>query len=159
MRSGLVLILIQIQIQILISMMPSGHLNLVVLFLWGTSCAVLTAHVAKTTDSMYVSLPQLTQLCWGHLRWPHVAGGCKTPPPDDACTRLHPRPSTTPACTGTATTTRRYRQYEAEGHDLQSLLYNFLDEILFAFSTEFLVCRDVQVTCLDRQAFKITATG
>jgi SHS2 domain-containing protein len=42
---------------------------------------------------------------------------------------------------------------------MQSLLYNFLDELLFVFATEFLVCRELTVTRLDRREFKITASG
>lgn len=49
--------------------------------------------------------------------------------------------------------------YEAEGHDMQSLLFNFLDELLFAFSTEFFVCKQLRVTSLDREAFRIRAEG
>lgn len=33
---------------------------------------------------------------------------------------------------------------EAEGHDLQSLLYAFLDELLFVFSTDLLVFKEVR---------------
>eukprot|EP00887_Chlorella_sp_A99_P007899 scaffold20.g7899.t1 len=51
------------------------------------------------------------------------------------------------------------RTYEAEGHDMHSLLFNFLDELLFTFSTEFFVCREVRVTSLDRGAFRIAAEG
>lgn len=45
------------------------------------------------------------------------------------------------------------------GHDLHSLLYNFLDELLFQFSTELLICKEVRVTHLDRDTFTITAVG
>lgn len=51
-------------------------------------------------------------------------------------------------------------EFEAKGHDMQSLLYAFLDEMLFAFSTEpFMCCRDVRITHFDRVNFKITAVG
>ena len=49
--------------------------------------------------------------------------------------------------------------FEAEGHDLHSLLYAFLDELLFVFATELLVCREVEVTALDRKAWRIAAVG
>lgn len=49
--------------------------------------------------------------------------------------------------------------YEAEGHDLQSLLYAFLDELLFVFNTELFACKRVVITSFDQQAFRITAQG
>lgn len=51
------------------------------------------------------------------------------------------------------------RQYEAEGHDMQSLLFNFLDELLFAFSTDFFVPQRLNITLLDREAWRIQAQG
>jgi SHS2 domain-containing protein len=45
------------------------------------------------------------------------------------------------------------------GHDLSSLLYQFLDEFLFRFSTDYLVCKDVKITLFDREKFTITAIG
>ncbi|GBF96833.1 archease [Raphidocelis subcapitata] len=51
------------------------------------------------------------------------------------------------------------RTYEASGHDLHSLLYAFLDELLFSFSTELVVCREVEVTELDRGAWTVRAVG
>lgn len=51
------------------------------------------------------------------------------------------------------------REYKVEGHDLQSLLYNFLDELLFIFATELFVCSQIKVTKLDREAFTLTAQG
>ncbi|GLI63046.1 hypothetical protein VaNZ11_005908 [Volvox africanus] len=53
-------------------------------------------------------------------------------------------------------TTRRYR---AEGHDLPSLLFAFLDELLFVFSTELFLATDVKITALDRNNFIIEAEG
>ena len=40
--------------------------------------------------------------------------------------------------------------FSAEGHDLQSLLYAFMNEVLFHFSAEFFVCRAVKVLSLQR---------
>lgn len=38
-------------------------------------------------------------------------------------------------------------EIEADGHDLESLLYKFLDELLFLFSAEpFLICKKVEIT-------------
>ncbi|KAG7200236.1 hypothetical protein KM043_017713 [Ampulex compressa] len=49
---------------------------------------------------------------------------------------------------------------EAEGHDLQSLLFHFLDELLFMFCAEpFLVAKKVKITEFDRENFRIKATG
>ena len=72
------------------------------------------------------------------------------------CCRCCRRPPTWPPLL-TAPPARR--QYEAEGHDLQSLLFNFLDELLFTFSTEFFVCKQLRVTSLDRERWRITAEG
>eukprot|EP01111_Echinosteliopsis_oligospora_P002772 TRINITY_DN1428_c0_g1_i3.p1 TRINITY_DN1428_c0_g1~~TRINITY_DN1428_c0_g1_i3.p1 ORF type:complete len:128 (+),score=23.76 TRINITY_DN1428_c0_g1_i3:165-548(+) len=51
------------------------------------------------------------------------------------------------------------RSIEIEGHDLDSLLYNYLDEWLFVFSTEYFVCKEVKITEFDREAFKIKCVG
>ncbi len=51
------------------------------------------------------------------------------------------------------------RTYEAEGHDLQSLLFNFLDELLFAFATEFFVAKQLRITTFDRDNWRIVAEG
>lgn len=52
-----------------------------------------------------------------------------------------------------------HRRYEAEGHDMQSLLFNFLDELLFSFSTEFFVPSQLRITSFDRQTWQIKAEG
>lgn len=45
------------------------------------------------------------------------------------------------------------------GHDLKSLLYAFLDEFLFIFSADYFVIRDVSISKIDLENFKIEATG
>ena len=51
------------------------------------------------------------------------------------------------------------RTFEAEGHDMQSLVFNFLDELLFVFSTEFFTCKQLTVTELDTDSWKVKAEG
>ncbi|XP_032680233.1 protein archease-like isoform X2 [Odontomachus brunneus] len=48
---------------------------------------------------------------------------------------------------------------EAEGDDLESLLFHFLDELLFMFSAEPYIVAKVKITEFDVQAFKIKATA
>jgi SHS2 domain-containing protein len=48
---------------------------------------------------------------------------------------------------------------EAEGHDLHSLLYNFLDEWLYQFNAELFVCKRVKVLALDRARWAIRSAG
>lgn len=50
-------------------------------------------------------------------------------------------------------------EYEAQGHDIDSLLFGFLDELLFVFLTELHVCRSLRVTALDRNDWTIRAVG
>ena len=42
------------------------------------------------------------------------------------------------------------KEIQVEGHDLPSLLYNYLDELLFLFATEDHVCRDVRIVEFER---------
>ncbi|EDV23546.1 uncharacterized protein TRIADDRAFT_27346, partial [Trichoplax adhaerens] len=52
------------------------------------------------------------------------------------------------------------QQIEAEGHDLESLLYHFLDEFLFLFSAEpFFIAKNVKILKFDKENFRITAEG
>ncbi|XP_012219401.1 protein archease-like [Linepithema humile] len=49
---------------------------------------------------------------------------------------------------------------EAEGEDLLSLLFHFLDELLFMFSAEpYLIPKKVKITEFDIESFKIKATA
>jgi len=50
-------------------------------------------------------------------------------------------------------------EFEAEGHDLDSLLYNMMDEFLYRFATEEIICREVHILKLDDKEFKLTAQG
>lgn len=47
----------------------------------------------------------------------------------------------------------------AEGHDMQSLLFGFLDEFLFVFHTEMLVCREIEIIEFDRENWWVRARG
>ncbi|XP_029169704.1 protein archease-like [Nylanderia fulva] len=49
---------------------------------------------------------------------------------------------------------------EAEGHDLESLLFHFLDELLFMFSAEpYIVAKKVEITEFNEHDLKIKATA
>nr|CAD7577434.1 unnamed protein product [Timema californicum] len=49
---------------------------------------------------------------------------------------------------------------EAEGHDILSLLFHFLDEFLFLFCAEpFFIARKVKILEFDRENFRIKARG
>lgn len=45
------------------------------------------------------------------------------------------------------------------GHDLQSLLFNYLDELLFVYSTEYIMMKHIAISSLDTANFTVTATG
>lgn len=55
----------------------------------------------------------------------------------------------------------RYTYYiEADGDDMMSLLYHYLDEWLFAFCAEpFFIPRVIKIVSFDRENFKIQARG
>ncbi|KAL6255423.1 hypothetical protein P5V15_013758 [Pogonomyrmex californicus] len=49
---------------------------------------------------------------------------------------------------------------EAEGDDMESLLFHFLDELLFMFSAEpYIIAKKVKITEFNREEFKIKATA
>ena len=55
---------------------------------------------------------------------------------------------------------RKSFEITAEGHDLNSLLFHFLDELLVAFSCEeYLLFKDIEITEFDRDQWTITAVG
>lgn len=45
------------------------------------------------------------------------------------------------------------------GHDMESLLYEFLNEMLMLFCIDKLVCKEVKILEFDREAFRIKAQG
>lgn len=51
------------------------------------------------------------------------------------------------------------RQYEAKGHDLSSLLFHWLDELLFSFCTDFFVPKQLRITAFDRENWHLEAEG
>ena len=47
-------------------------------------------------------------------------------------------------------------QIEAQGDDLENLLFHFLDELLFLFSAEpYLICKKLEITKFDLEKFEI----
>ena len=48
------------------------------------------------------------------------------------------------------------QEFSISGHDLPSLLYNFLDQWLYVFSTEFFVPASMFISALDMQTFTLT---
>jgi hypothetical protein len=69
-----------------------------------------------------------------------------------------PHPQRAPS-RGAALPPARPSTFEAAAHDLPSLLFAFLDELLFTFATELLVCCDVAVDPIDRDNWRVQATG
>jgi SHS2 domain-containing protein len=53
----------------------------------------------------------------------------------------------------------RTERFECDGHDLDSLLFNFLDALLFTFSTDLFVCREIHIEEFDAARFRIRARG
>jgi len=51
-------------------------------------------------------------------------------------------------------------EFEVEGHDLLSLLYNLMDEFLFLFNADnFFTCKKVTILNLDLKNFRIRVMG
>jgi len=50
-------------------------------------------------------------------------------------------------------------EVEATGHDILDLLYHLLDEFLFSFGTEFIMCRRVEILEMDEVGLKVRARG
>jgi hypothetical protein len=51
------------------------------------------------------------------------------------------------------------REIAVTGHDLPSLLYKYLDELLFVYSTEYVMMKTISISQLDTEGFNVTATG
>ena len=51
----------------------------------------------------------------------------------------------------------RFKEIRVSGHDLETLLFAFLDELLFVFHTEMLICTAVQVCEFNRDEWSIRA--
>jgi SHS2 domain-containing protein len=49
--------------------------------------------------------------------------------------------------------------FEVEAHDMQSLLFAFLDELLFKFHTSMTVCREVQLNRIDRERWRLSGVA
>lgn len=50
-------------------------------------------------------------------------------------------------------------EVEATGHDMLDMLYHLLDEFLFHFGTQFIMCRRVEILEFDEAALRIRARG
>lgn len=51
------------------------------------------------------------------------------------------------------------RDVEAEGHDLHTLLFQYLDEFLFVFASEMFVPCQIKIKQLSRTSWKVKASG
>jgi SHS2 domain-containing protein len=51
------------------------------------------------------------------------------------------------------------QEFDVESHDLPSLLFKYLDEFLYRFSVDGLVCRAATILEFDRTAHKIRVRG
>eukprot|EP00930_Biecheleria_cincta_P037554 TRINITY_DN2579_c0_g1_i1.p1 TRINITY_DN2579_c0_g1~~TRINITY_DN2579_c0_g1_i1.p1 ORF type:complete len:413 (-),score=107.85 TRINITY_DN2579_c0_g1_i1:30-1268(-) len=50
-------------------------------------------------------------------------------------------------------------EVEAKGHDLLDLLFHLLDEFLYMFGTDMVICRRVEIVSFDEEKFHIKAKG
>lgn len=50
-------------------------------------------------------------------------------------------------------------EVEGKGHDILDMLYHLLDEFLFSFGTNFIMCRRVEVLEIDEVNFRVKARG
>eukprot|EP00823_Brevimastigomonas_motovehiculus_P000756 TRINITY_DN10973_c0_g1_i1.p1 TRINITY_DN10973_c0_g1~~TRINITY_DN10973_c0_g1_i1.p1 ORF type:complete len:246 (+),score=103.29 TRINITY_DN10973_c0_g1_i1:71-808(+) len=50
-------------------------------------------------------------------------------------------------------------EIEASGHDMESLLYSFMDEFLYHFNAEYIICKDLEIISFDPINFKVKAKG
>eukprot|EP00008_Paramoeba_atlantica_P004945 CAMPEP_0201477290 /NCGR_PEP_ID=MMETSP0151_2-20130828/2344_1 /ASSEMBLY_ACC=CAM_ASM_000257 /TAXON_ID=200890 /ORGANISM="Paramoeba atlantica, Strain 621/1 / CCAP 1560/9" /LENGTH=153 /DNA_ID=CAMNT_0047857961 /DNA_START=148 /DNA_END=610 /DNA_ORIENTATION=- len=48
-------------------------------------------------------------------------------------------------------------EISAEGHDLPSLLFGFMDEVLFQFNADYFIAKRIEITKIDTENFKIEA--
>ncbi len=46
-----------------------------------------------------------------------------------------------------------------KGHDNESLLFSIMDEFLFVFSTDYVICKEVEIVEWDKENNKIKAIG
>jgi SHS2 domain-containing protein len=50
-------------------------------------------------------------------------------------------------------------EFEVEAHDMQSLLFRYMDEFLFRFCTDGFACKTATILSFDRESFKIKVRG
>merc|ERR1712187_1035829 len=50
-------------------------------------------------------------------------------------------------------------EVEATGHDILDLLYHLLDEFLFSFGSEFIICRRIEILEFDEAGLRVRARG
>jgi len=53
----------------------------------------------------------------------------------------------------------RMAEVEAKGHDILDMVYHLLDEFLFVYGSEYLICRRVEILELDEDNYRIRARG